>query len=166
MAIGQYETPGVEGSNVGVKDAGARSREFGRKLRWALGTPGAVLVVFACSKEPASTAPALSATPLEQPAKSSDPAPAKGASASDLCGALCARSRELACAKQAECGKLCAEMVAMPACGSQLVAALACFGSRPASDWECDPDGIAAIKDGFCEGEQARFASCLEHATP
>jgi hypothetical protein len=30
--------------------------------------------------------------------------------------------------------------------------------------WSCNDDGEAAIKDGFCDAEQGRFASCIQRS--
>jgi hypothetical protein len=48
------------------------------------------------------------------------------------------------------------------ACSEPLRAVLACFAKQQQSSWECDEDGNAAIKDGFCDTEQAAFARCAQ----
>jgi hypothetical protein len=47
----------------------------------------------------------------------------------------------------------------MPGCNDELLRFMACAAREPAGHWECS-DGIAALKDGACEGEQATVAAC------
>jgi hypothetical protein len=151
-----------------MKNEGKRSRdarnEVGRALAGALGL---TLLAISCEKEqssPSVSAVSSAPAPVERRSKPSDPTPAFSAASSNPCGAVCERGRELRCANHGECSKRCSEMLATPACRGELLAALSCFAKRPASDWECDADGAASIKDGFCESEQERFATCLERS--
>jgi hypothetical protein len=48
----------------------------------------------------------------------------------------------------------------MPSCNTQLLAFMACASHQAADKWECD-DGVPSLKDGICDTEQARVASCL-----
>lgn len=47
-------------------------------------------------------------------------------------------------------------------CGQEMSAALDCFARQPLAHWECNDDGDAAIKDGFCNDPQQRVADCLQ----
>jgi hypothetical protein len=69
---------------------------------------------------------------------------------------------ELRCAQAAQCERLCNESMRGAPCAVEMEAATRCMLTHPASDWECTPEGLAAIKDGLCTSEQERFASCLE----
>ncbi len=55
-------------------------------------------------------------------------------------------------------------MKSPPVCGDMVRRFLACLVGQPADHFECDPEGTASIKDGFCEAEQAEFASCLQRS--
>jgi hypothetical protein len=129
----------------------------------------------ACSKEPRK-APAVSAgsapsaatlAPAPSAAQPSEKeSAATGSAAGEPCKVVCSRSRELGCPNQQGCEKACAEMLSMPVCKDELVASLRCFGTHPASGWECGEDGLASIKDGLCNPEQARFVACFEAMAP
>lgn len=79
-----------------------------------------------------------------------------------VCAATCAIARELGCARAGDCPATCAEMWNVPTCREPVRAALQCFAGEPASRWECDEEGQAAIRDGHCDREQRAAASCLE----
>ena len=49
----------------------------------------------------------------------------------------------------------------LEACQATAQAALECVSERPASDWECDADGEADLKDGICEAEGSALLACL-----
>lgn len=38
----------------------------------------------------------------------------------------------------------------------------ACLEKQPTKNWECGEDGVAAIKPGFCDGEQGSAVHCME----
>ena len=48
----------------------------------------------------------------------------------------------------------------LPGCDAELLRFMACAAREPASHWECD-DGIPALKDGFCDAEQASVVKCV-----
>ena len=39
---------------------------------------------------------------------------------------------------------------------------LGCFAREPIGHWECNEEGEAAIKDGFCDAEQGKFVACAQ----
>lgn len=49
-------------------------------------------------------------------------------------------------------------------CSKEIGAALECFSKQPVEHWECGPEGLPAIKSGYCEAEQAASAECAKHA--
>ena len=77
------------------------------------------------------------------------------------CVVLCDRSRELGCKKQQECPALCRQMLDDGSCKAELTSAFRCFAREPASNWECGEEGIASIKDGYCDAQQARYFGCM-----
>ena len=47
-------------------------------------------------------------------------------------------------------------------CSEPVAAFYACLQREPAAHWECGEDGIAAIREGYCEKEQERTVACME----
>lgn len=81
---------------------------------------------------------------------------------SGLCEHVCAHTAQLACSAHAACAASCAEMhSSVQACAPRLEAFLRCLLSRPLTDFECDDDGVASVKDGPCDHEQGAVAQCL-----
>jgi hypothetical protein len=37
-----------------------------------------------------------------------------------------------------------------------------CLVAEPLEHWECAPEGVAAIRDGFCQAEQRATVTCME----
>lgn len=89
------------------------------------------------------------------------PEPTKAAGLT-LCERLCAHTAPLACSAHADCSASCVEMgTSAEACAPKLDTFMRCLVSRPLSDFECDDDGIASVKDGPCDVEQGAVAQCL-----
>lgn len=107
--------------------------------------------------DPTADAPARHSGPLSTstPMTAAETRPA-------LCERVCAHTAPLACSEQAECAASCAEMHrSVQTCKPKLEVFLRCLVSRPLTDFECDDDGIASIKDGPCDLEQGAVAQCL-----
>ena len=83
----------------------------------------------------------------------------------DLCVAICERSRKLRCGSAAECERNCQAMGLVAGCNGQISAFYRCLAGQPLDRWECAEDGVAAIRDGFCEVEQERAVACVEMKT-
>jgi hypothetical protein len=49
-------------------------------------------------------------------------------------------------------------------CRREMSNFLSCLMQQSADHWECDPEGTAAIKDEYCNEEQAVFVACLAAA--
>ena len=47
-------------------------------------------------------------------------------------------------------------------CSEAFLRFYACLVREPVEHWECSDDGIAAIKEGFCEKEQEAAIGCME----
>jgi|KBSMisStandDraft_5_1062788.scaffolds.fasta_scaffold788309_1 hypothetical protein len=97
--------------------------------------------------------------PAAKPA-SAPAAPAAGGD--DPCPAICERTKPLKCKRTAACRDTCRDMRRVEQCGTEMAAVLSCFARQPQSAWECSDEGDAALKDGFCDEQQGRFASCLQ----
>lgn len=56
-------------------------------------------------------------------------------------------------------------MLSGAACADQLGVALRCFVAQPTASFECGDNGVASVKDGICDSEQAGYVGCLAKAT-
>jgi hypothetical protein len=110
---------------------------------------------------PQASASTPSATP-EPPTAAAKPA--TKTPGADPCVTVCERSKALKCRAVAECARRCAESRNLAACNSEMSAVLQCIIREPAGHWECSEDGLASIKDGYCDAEQAAFMACVVQA--
>jgi len=79
------------------------------------------------------------------------------------CEKGCATVAPLNCPKEnaATCVSDCeAAANTIPSCKSQGEALIICTGNQPASNFSCDSDGEAQLKDGVCEAEGNAFLMC------
>jgi len=53
-------------------------------------------------------------------------------------------------------------MAKIPGCTTQFERLYACLAAEPLAHWECAEDGVGAIRDGYCEKEQAAAVGCVE----
>jgi hypothetical protein len=79
-----------------------------------------------------------------------------------FCRAICDRSRRLACDNVAACMPNCLAMGSVTPCTDSVTAFYKCLVAQPVQNWECAPDGVAAVKDGFCDGEQREVVACMD----
>ena len=93
------------------------------------------------------------------PAANDSGSPANVAS---KCDDVCALSARLRCKNAAECKPRCHSMESMPVCQGEISAFFRCLVQQPLKNWECDPDGMGAIRDPYCADEQARVVACVE----
>lgn len=84
-------------------------------------------------------------------------------SISTLCQRACATAASLSCPNQddAACRNDCEQAEAAQTCQVEARTAVECFAGRPASDWECDEDGEATLKDEVCAAEGNAALACL-----
>lgn len=78
------------------------------------------------------------------------------------CAGICERSRQLACKNASECMQNCMAMGALTPCTDSVTALFGCLLQQPVKNWECGEDGVAAIREGFCEAEQRKAVTCME----
>jgi hypothetical protein len=57
-------------------------------------------------------------------------------------------------------------MFALRACATPIENFVSCLAQQPLGHWECDEDGLAAIRDGYCEKEQAAIVACGKETSP
>ena len=56
-------------------------------------------------------------------------------------------------------------MASVAPCTQAFRGLYACLLREPLTHWECGEDRMGAIRDGYCEEEQAAVASCMERLT-
>ena len=81
-----------------------------------------------------------------------------------LCERVCESSAVLGCRRAPLCKQNCLAMASSAACGGPVKAFFECLASQAPAHWECLEDGTGAIREGFCEQEQAAFAACLQRS--
>lgn len=86
---------------------------------------------------------------------------ATSAAATAPCRTMCSHARELGCTGLSHCSESCAELLAAPECKAQLDVALGCMVREPREHWTCNEDGLASIRDGYCNAEQGAYIECL-----
>lgn len=134
-----------------------------------VGLLSSCVLAGACDKAKTDPAPAT-ASAHEPAAKAPARAPEPTGSArieaatevEKTCTSICDRSRTLKCANVAECQPNCLAMAVGTPCSSEFMRFYACLVREPVEHWECSEDGIAAIKEGFCEKEQEAAIACME----
>jgi hypothetical protein len=105
---------------------------------------------------PAVAASAVASTAV--PATSATSA----AALSNQCRQICENSHKLGCKNARECEPNCAAMGSLRPCLETVTALYACLSAQPSGRWECAEDGVAAIREGYCEAEQEHAVGCME----
>ena len=88
--------------------------------------------------------------------------PAASQNLKSACTEICQHSQRLKCKHSEECIPNCLGMGALTPCSKNATELYRCLTGQPAQNWECAPDGVAAIRDGFCEREQSEMVACME----
>ena len=78
------------------------------------------------------------------------------------CDKICALSEPLGCPHAEECRSRCQSMTTSPFCSAEVAVLFKCLVQQPTKNWECDEDGIGAIRDPYCDKEQGKLATCIE----
>jgi hypothetical protein len=78
------------------------------------------------------------------------------------CRRMCDRSVQLKCGNAAKCLPNCFAMASATPCTKEMLAMYQCLVGQPLDNWECAPDGVAAIKKGLCYEQQAAAVACME----
>jgi hypothetical protein len=128
-------------------------------------------LISACSRdkheEPSVAASSQAATAELTPSVSHSPPAAvidrqTAGAVEQSCKGICERSQVLKCAHAEDCMKSCIGMGIGTPCSESFAVLYACLQREPVAHWECGEDGIAAIRDGYCEKEQERAVDCME----
>jgi hypothetical protein len=78
------------------------------------------------------------------------------------CSDICDRSRQLRCNRADQCESNCVAMGSVTPCSDEFSSFFQCLLRQPLQNWECGDDGVAAIKEKFCDPEQGRAVTCME----
>ena len=114
------------------------------------------------SAAPSDEPPSQRTTAVSTSAATKTPA-ATGtpAGTNDSCAEMCARTEALRCGAADRCTKLCLESMRDNPCPGSMAAFMRCATAEPAAHWECTEDGVAAVKDGYCDAEQRSVITCV-----
>ena len=77
------------------------------------------------------------------------------------CSAICDRSNHLKCKRASDCMKNCLAMTTTP-CAEPTISLYHCLITQSLEHWECGEDGVAAIREGYCDKEQAGVFACMQ----
>ena len=77
------------------------------------------------------------------------------------CVDVCRITLPLHCKNAGECIQRCESMASLPVCTAEMGRLFDCLLRQRAANWECDEDGIGAIRDPFCDKEQELLAGCM-----
>jgi hypothetical protein len=111
--------------------------------------------------EPLAAPPAPSAAAAPAP-RIELPTPEAARAVERSCTSICDRSRALKCARANDCMPDCLAMAVGTPCADEFASLYRCLVKEPDAHWECADDGVAAIREGFCEKEQEKSVSCME----
>lgn len=78
------------------------------------------------------------------------------------CEEICRIPAPLHCSHQDECLHGCESMATGPICKAEVNRMYDCLLRQPVQNWECDENGVGAIRDPFCDKEQAAAVKCIE----
>lgn len=132
-----------------------------------------VLLVACAQKVPKETREAAAASSLSRAAATRPAPPAAAAAAEparvaipaatqDACRSICERSTQLKCKNAGQCAANCVGMAALTPCSDAISTLYSCLVREPLAHWNCAEDGVAAIREGYCDSEQAKAVACME----
>ena len=78
------------------------------------------------------------------------------------CEEICRIPGPLHCSHQDECLHGCESMATGAICKAEVNRMYDCLLRQPVQNWECDDNGVGAIRDPFCDKEQAAAVKCIE----
>jgi hypothetical protein len=119
----------------------------------------------ACERGKNTEQEGTQAVAVSRSASSASSPPRDGATVAKVaqsCAKICEFSRTLECKNARDCEPNCLAMGALRGCLEPVAALYSCLTSHPVAHWECAEDGVAAIREGYCEGEQERAVGCME----
>jgi hypothetical protein len=89
------------------------------------------------------------------------PAATPNGRAGDPCPQICERTVTLGCGPRNECMTACAQVNDGSICAAEMSAFMGCALEHPTEHWECADNGVAAIRDGYCDQQQLAVLTCF-----
>jgi hypothetical protein len=113
---------------------------------------------------PPSDAPPLHAAVASPPTAPAAPpvSPETARAIERSCAKICEHSTALHCPHASDCTPNCLAMAIGTPCADEFAGLYRCLESEPSKHWECAEDGVAAVREGYCEKEQGAAVSCME----
>jgi hypothetical protein len=115
-------------------------------------------------QQPSAPTRAAAEEPAVAPNTKAAASNTKAAAPDARCTDICEHTVKLACGSRQACMDACAEANDGSICDHEMRAFVTCSLTHPVAHWECTENGVAAIKQGFCDGEQQDFVRCFEAA--
>jgi hypothetical protein len=85
----------------------------------------------------------------------------------DACVPTCERrAQELGCSQNAKCQSSCQALHASPVCVPEFKGFEACLLREPKERWQCDDEGMPAIRPEACDQERQRLTACMQKQPP
>lgn len=78
------------------------------------------------------------------------------------CAKICEHSSVLHCKNADQCALNCVAAATGTPCNDEFRAFYQCLVTQPAANWECSEDGVAAVREGFCDKPQERAITCMD----
>jgi hypothetical protein len=127
----------------------------------------ALIAAVGCARESnrraTGDAPAPSVTRAAPVAKQAHVPPVQVPEAIvNACRRICGRSVELKCTHASECEPNCVATASATPCAAAFSTFYDCLVRQPLQNFQCDEDGVAAVREGFCDNEQAAAVRCME----
>jgi hypothetical protein len=91
-----------------------------------------------------------------------DPRPHGDPEIERTCAAICEQSQQLKCSHASDCMVNCLAMGTVTPCTPEMKTFYKCLLKQGIKNWECDEDGVAAIRRGFCDKEQETVVLCMD----
>jgi len=147
-----------------VAVAAACTRQGSSNGTSGAGAPGQVSAALSARAAAGQGKAALAASvPAKAVEAAADPLLPASVKTREQCAAICELSRQLRCKSPAQCLPNCLAMASATPCGQQINEFYTCLVGQPPARWQCDSEsGVAQIREGFCEKEQAQTVSCME----
>lgn len=127
-----------------------------------LAKPGTAMQGLASSAHTEESPPPQTSPPRGAAASLPDP-PKSDVSTVERCRKFCAHTESLHCGPPEKCEQGCQQMLDANVCRVHLLKFFSCAEKEPVNHWQC-AEGTPAIKDGWCDAQQAAFAACIQTA--
>lgn len=151
------------GCDYGAAPSGAGSASPSAKTDRAP-SPAPAAANAALVAKPVAAAPAVAA-PAPTPGEPANAEATDKAAPSARCDQVCERTLKLKCGAREPCLEACSAANDGSICGAEMNAFMDCALAHPVEHWECSENGVAAIRQDYCDREQQGFMHCFTAAS-